>query len=108
METAIPSNKISLKRAVEELKPETIEKIQDDDEILANIVTFPEWIVLRKRLEGRIESLKGKAFDLETDDMASYGAKRLAIDSVIAELQSVIDDIESNAEVMAQRNGDKD
>lgn len=103
METSLPIQKISLKQSIEEIKTETVEKLESEDEALANFVNYPEWTVFRKRLESRIETLKSKLDDLEADDMATYGAKCLSINTLVSELQSIIDEMELNAEVISKK-----
>ena len=79
-----------------------IEKITREQLELASLGNSPDWAIIVKYMEARIDIYKNGLFgeDLTAQDTSVIGQRFLAAQSVVAEFQSLIDQVNQNTEVV--------
>lgn len=96
METAIPQQ--TLKSIGEVINPE-IERIETEDEKIAQLFNQPGWIALKERIKRKqaiiTENAKVTSDTLHLiDDVQVFGFRCMSKDLLLEAYQSVIDDVE--------------
>ena len=107
MENAIPQSNLQMKKLSEDLNPE-IEKIETEDEKIAQLHAQAGWEALKERLERKIksidESTKVSSNTISLiEDIQLYGFKCMAKDLLVEAYQSVIDDVELTYRVLKEK-----
>lgn len=103
-ETVVPQQNLSLKKAVEELNP-AIEKIETEDEKIAQLHNQVGWEALRERLNRKIEAIEDSTKVSSNtigliEDIQLYGFKCMAKDLLVEAYKSVIDDVDNTYAVL--------
>lgn len=109
METALPQLKLT--QISKELNPE-IERIETEDEKIAQLHNQVGWEALKERLERKkqmIESSTKVSFDTMglIDDMQLYGFKCAARDLLLEAYQSMIDDVELTYKYLKEKKDEQ-
>lgn len=96
-----------MRPVVDEQAP--IDKIPKEQKELAKIGNSPDWKILVKYMEKRIEVFQKGLFgeDLQGQDTAIIGQRFLAAQSVVGEFQSLIDQIETHTKAVNEAAKDE-
>ena len=111
VETALPQQNLSLKRTVEDLIP-NIEKIETEDEKIAQLHNQVGWEALRDRIRRKIEAVEestkitSNTVGLVTD-VQLYGFKCMARDILVEAYKSIIDDVDNTFAVLQAKKDEQ-
>lgn len=106
-EVSIPIQKITLPKIGEELNP-AIEKIEIEDDKIAQLSGQAGWEALKERIQRKITSIEESTkISSDTmnlvDDVQLYGFKCMAKDLLVEAYQSIINDVEMTAKFIKEK-----